>query len=655
ESRNGGVSWDDAVLVDGRQPEDLVEAINPGSIEALFTGESQHRYWLAGHDDSACSVYGQVLQSDGTWTDSAAYFPEIEECVRSFHIQSTPRSGLVALIDDGTSVWLSTYDGNSWSEAVVQPDLLDFQDPDTFLPVQLACLSPVVVETDAVGIDFDLVVVGCDDGDGADIWSRHLPVPDPVEAAEEEPSAWSPISPVYDTSQLSKNPKLVADADGFLHAFWSADPQEGEEPAGLYYSRWDGLNWSQPSRILVSPSGLDADELDVTVDSLGRLAAVWGSQQPSDIYFSESSTSRAALMSEWLTPVSLPVMSPFATEPQLVVDSANNYYVGYAIPVNENRGIYYVLSTAGGADFSEPVRVFDAVEAGWQAVGQPRIAVGVDGTIHALWTKRTLPPDDQPIGLYYSFSVDEGLSWSEPSEIATQPILASELVALGDGSVHIIWRDQNGTTWHQYSLDGGFNWTRPLRIEGQGSAGPIDVVVDAAARLHLLSFGEPIGFSVDEGVPVPLLKHWIWSDEEWETGESLPVTEGQVGRGLSGAISPSGAFSVIFGTETAGEDGEPLAQMSYAVQQLDIPLDVPSPPVLATPTPTPLPEATPTPEPTPTSRAVFSPEQDQGGQLPIPGGNDNPITSSLLGIIPAGIVVLVVFFVGMRVLRRERH
>jgi hypothetical protein len=52
---------------------------------------------------------------------------------------------------------------------------------------------------------------------------------------------------------------------------------------------------------------------------------------------------------------------------------------------------------------------------------------------------------------------------------------------------------------------------------------------------------------------------------------------------------------------------------------------------------------------------VFPKDADSGSQLPIPIESDDPITGSLLGIIPAGLVVMVVFFVGLRMLRRDRH
>ena len=112
----------------------------------------------------------------------------------------------------------------------------------------------------------------------------------------------------------------------------------------------------------------------------------------------------------------------------------------------------------------------------------------------------------------------------------------------------------------------------------------------------------------------------------------------------------------MFATEMIGDGEQDLVRgLSFSAQQLDIPHAVPTPLPQITPTATPILEATPTPEPTPTSRAVFSPDEDSGSQLPIPVDSSSPLSSFLLGIIPAGLVVLIVFFVGVRVLRRDRH
>jgi hypothetical protein len=654
---DGGNTWGSAATVDSRRPEDVLESIIPGSIKTGTSGETYHRYWLAGHDDVICSIYGQIRSEGEPWPDPVEQFEGLDECPQSFHLLNDPDGNLIILFDTGPAVYLSSFDGESWSEPENQSSLVEFRDPETFLPVELGCMTPSVVEVDAPGIDYGIVVVGCDDGDGADIWVRVLSIPEAGEfTGEEDASNWSPIDLISELNQNSKNPIIVPDADGFLHAFWGTDSPDGEDQTGLFYSRWDGLRWSQPSMVLSSPSGFSADEFDIRVDVLGRLAATWGSEQPGEIYFSQAATSRAALMSEWLSPVSLPVSSPFATDPQLEVDSFNAYYVAYTIPINEKRGVYLVMSSDGGPSWSEPVTVFDGVEAGWQAVGQPRIAVGTDGTIHILWTKRTLPPADQPSSLHYSSSVDGGLTWSEPEEVSSQPAAASKIIALGDRVVHILWRDENGTTWHQISTDHGESWTRPLRVEGQSSSGPMEVVVDGAGQLHLLSMSDSLGFSTDEEENISYLKHWTWSGDRWNSGEMLEIADGDIERGISGAIGSGGDLTVIFASETIGDNEQDLMRgMSFSTQQLDIPRTVPTPLPQITPTATPIPEATATPEPTPTARAVFSPDENSGSQLPIPVDSSSPLSSSLLGIIPAGLVVLIVFFVGIRVLRRDRH
>jgi len=182
------------------------------------------------------------------------------------------------------------------------------------------------------------------------------------------------------------------------------------------------------------------------------------------------------------------------------------------------------------------------------------------------------------------------------------------------------------------------------------------VLVDGAGRFHLLSLGDALGIGAPDDERTSFLKHWIWSGDRWNASEILETESVDVERGLSGAVAPSGDLSVIFTGEMVGPDEqEPLPGLFFSSQQLDLPAIAPTPLPTLTPTATPIPESLATAEPTPTPRAVFSPDADQGGPLSLSGDSNNPLSSSLLGIILAGLVVLIVFFVGVRILRRERH
>ena len=658
-STNGGTSWGPIVEVDNRRLDDLLESVGPQSIRSAVSGETLHRYWLAGHGNVGCAIYGQILASGKeTWPDPERLFEDIEECPSGFALLNHPDGYLILLIETDRGVFLSTFDGVRWSDADLQESLTTFMDPQTIRPVVFECLRSRVFVDDSAEKQHSLVIAGCDTSDGGDIWVRARPLPEIIPAADEEEIAvWNPVSSIATTSYLPRNLILLTDADGFLHSFWNTELPVGDEQQGIYYSRWDGLRWSQPSLVLASPSGSEASSPDIAIDELGRLAATWGSNQPGNLYFSQVSTSRAALRSEWLTPYQLPVVSPYATEPQFAVDRSNNYYIIYTVPLNETRGVYMVRSNDGGSSWLAPVSVFDAIDAGWEAVGQSRITVGADGTLHALWTQRSLPPDDKPLSLSYSRSNDAGLTWSEPVEVSSSAIVSSKVTAIGDRVVHIVWLDDNGTIWHQNSSDTGDTWTRPIRAASIGNEGTFNVEVDGAGQFHLLSMADsPSGFGGDDSQDLLFLSHWIWSDDRWNEEESLDVEGVNTLGSLAGAIAPGGDLALIFsGGISDLDESDVHSEIFFSSRQLELPQFVPTPLPQLTPTPTQMPDATPTAQASPTPQIDFSSNADQGGQLPLPVDSDNPLSSSLLGIIPAGLVVLVVFFVGVRILRRERH
>jgi hypothetical protein len=74
-------------------------------------------------------------------------------------------------------------------------------------------------------------------------------------------------------------------------------------------------------------------------------------------------------------------------------------------------------------------------------------------------------------------------------------------------------------------------------------------------------------------------------------------------------------------------------------------------------TPTPLPELTftPTPQPLPTPTISFPTDIDDGEGLPLSLDAGSPLTGPLLGILPAGLLVIIVFFIGVRFLRGDKR
>jgi hypothetical protein len=179
-------------------------------------------------------------------------------------------------------------------------------------------------------------------------------------------------------------------------------------------------------------------------------------------------------------------------------------------------------------------------------------------------------------------------------------------------------------------------------------------VLDGAGRLWVL---QATGTRSEENeIRAPFeLSGWVLSEGRWQPAEALRLGGLEIEE-LAVTANSGGNLYVLFSAlaSALGVNQEEQA-IYFAGRTLDLPAAQPT--ALPTLTPTPLPESTlaPTPEPMPTATTSFPTEQGQEGGLPIPIDTSNPLTGPLLGIIPAAAVVLVAFFIGVRLLRGDRR
>ena len=341
-----------------------------------------------------------------------------------------------------------------------------------------------------------------------------------------------------------------------------------------------------PESVLLSPTG-KASQPDAAVNSKGSLMVVWSGGQAGEIYFSQAEAARAGVADAWASPVRLPSPQPVGSSPDILIGPDNKIYVVYAIPLNEERGIYLTISDDDGASWSTPVRVFDAVAAGWEMVDSPKLALTGNGHLHVLWTRYSLPSGPGPMSMYYSRSEDGGQSWSNPETVVDKPVGWSSLAGVSKQTVHRVWQElgSGGTTiWHEQSNDDGATWVRtaPVSVFGDIVNQP-SLTWDSAGRLDLMQI-------VSRGESNFILQHFLYDGSTWSSEQSLNLNSLSLNSlgSLVADVSSKGNLVILFtglsGDVSAGTEQDDLI---FTRRSMDLPQGEATPaPIVATAAPT---------------------------------------------------------------------
>lgn len=630
-SADGGLTWDQPFLVDGREPEDIADAVNPGHIAVGALGDQVMLVWQAGHNGETCSQYYRASSDGGnTWGPRQA-FGMPRGCHSSDQFLATQEGYLIllAIVDEvvGPKGHLLAWDGTKWSEPQEQTILTTFENPETYLEITFQCHQAKMLSPNT------LVVIGCDGGAGKDIWLTRRAISGIADWFP-SPPVWQPPVLVGTQPGSISSLNMQADADGLLHVIWA----RGNE-AEIFYSNQNNLFWTQPAAITRALEGNSGQPV-TALDNEGHIFMAWSGTDSGQIYFSSAETARTLTPADWSPAQVVSEPGLVAQSPQIVVDRAGIIYVAYAVPLNEERGIYLVRSEDGGTTWMPTVKVFDGVAAGWTIVDRPRLTATADGGLHMLLSRYQNLGEERPLAIFYARSENFGENWSEPLLVAEQPVITGNLFGFGLRTLHRLWFNEGNSgldVWHDLSIDGGRSWNEADSATGFGEVdGPMAFTADAAGRLHLL------------GANGNILQHWILESDGWiieEQGSLVTDTVGDV-YALGATIATNGDLAAVF---AAGDEGSTLY---YTKRTLELPDFTPEPIPTITPTPEPTVTATPTATPPPTPTIVLPTEVPPESGISVNGNDDSGISLGVaLSFVPAMILVGVAFYFGLRAAR----
>jgi hypothetical protein len=508
-SNDGGLSWGEAKEMIAPQANLGYQTPYNADIDVL--NDKVLATWFVGDPGSQCVPYSWSSADRGeTWGEQIPIVPDTAQCPeKSAFISADPAYSVDMFTVQG-NLFLSAWNGTNWSNWEAETGPASITNPATFEPVTLGCQQVAPYKN-------QLLVVGCDKGNGGDIWfvERKL---DSLEYLFPLPNQWGGDTNILSTPREISSLASIADDSGNVHAVWVQSPNAPTDVSVpvIQYSSWNGSEWTKPSPIFSNLDGPPSN-LSMQIDDQKRLLLAWVNQNTGEMMFTWANAMRANVPQEWLQPLVVVAPSKLTNSPDMLVDAANRIVIAYAVTLNEDRGIYIIQSTDLGKSWSAPVKIFDAAAAGWEMVDQPKLAVTEDGTMHILFTRYELMGGPQPSGLYYSQSSDGGLTWTPAETVSEQPVQWSKLIAY-QGTLHRLWQEKNrlsAQTNHQVSSDAGKTWEAVNKIPSDADLNSHpDVSIDGTGTLH---------FTQVKGQDEQNFEEWEWMQGNWQLVESRKV------------------------------------------------------------------------------------------------------------------------------------
>jgi hypothetical protein len=640
KSLDEGVSWSEPLEIDG--PQAGKTPPEPFNIQAFAYNQNVLVLWQSRLQSSFDCTQNYQFSNDlgETWQTASVMYTNIVGCPQLNQFVLGP-DGIVFLLSKiQENVYLTAWDGETWSTPRPQGFFSGFSDPVSFNLVRLDCIQ---AQVNSQGV---LHVAGCDVTGNGDTWVMNTSLGTRSDWFQ-SPDSWVIPEITLETNSDLDQLTIISDASGLFHAFWieETDATQNNPRDKLYYAQMANDQWSDAVEIITSPDR-NIGKLSVYSAVDGNLYLTWQGLTSNEVYFSWANVSKAISPFEWTEPTSLPI-NGLNDSPSLSGSISGSLFLVYAIPINENRGIYFIQTTDQGETWSEPVTIFNAVANGWDMVNNPTLVQTDAGYLHATWTRTELVTGGDQIGFYYTSSTDGGQSWSIPQEIVNQPFVRNWLKSYGSLTIHRLWEGsgaENSGIWHETSTDNGLTWTRSVPISILGDTGPTNVAIDTAGQIHVF-------LSVLSEQGELLVEHWWRDGEQWVNDEPIRYgfMDALLNQEISAAASLNGKLVVLSQTnEISPETGLNLTRLVSTHKTLDDTV-FPEATVTTITDETPVEPATPIQTPNEVPPTITpTPGIPDFGDEPTTNASGNMIFILIIGAVTSIFVVLIGLFIYYR-------
>ncbi len=253
-----------------------------------------------------------------------------------------------------------------------------------------------------------------------------------------------------------------------------------------------------------------------------------------------------------------------ADSPFLTVNHQNKAVISWVEGEGENAYLYFSISEDNGKTFAAPIAVTPTNGLTAHKETMPKLAFKEDGTILAVYQRRTPTLTNRFAGaIYYTLSADDGKTWSEPNYLHTDTSEGVgrsffDISTLPDGEIGAVWldgrkRQRDGSTlcFAKTSNNNGFG--KDIEI-GQKTCQccRTDIFIDNQDKLHV-AYRDIINDSIRDIVHLSSLDNGISFTESTRISEDNWVIYGCPHTGPSITNSINGVS--FFWFTSGGTDG----------------------------------------------------------------------------------------------------
>lgn len=343
-------------------------------------------------------------------------------------------------------------------------------------------------------------------------------------SVQPSPGDWTTPEPLglIDRDSLLPFPEIATDPYDHIHVVAARNPSSGTGTATIYYTQWNGQQWSSPTDILAAPAGETIQTQGILSDSNGYLYLLWIGV---DLNLSRAWAGLAEEARHWQTNTVLGEVTAASftllDDIEMSVASISNY-----------RDIVFMLSLDLGETWARETIVWSP-ESQNQAARDVQLRVDRQGTYHLTWTETNAKLDWNPSAIWYVRSSDKGQTWSHSMRIPDQ----GSYVSIGfdaEDNMHLLWNHNVGSTqgrFHARSSDYGQSWTQPEWVFPglSGRTGFPRTLLDSNRTLHQVTSGH--GNGCDD-----CIYYSQWNDNQW----SDPI---RISKGIERSEAPAIALT----------------------------------------------------------------------------------------------------------------